>query len=323
MVNGEVRRIYDNNYLYIRDIDPIVSKEKELNANNTNRVLDGFDFDQPQPVASSGVMGPGVPGVSVGPAVSVVPTVSIVPGVPMGPGVSGAPVLPGLPGSPGGTFGNFPHPSLGKVGRFYGSNIHGTISPSEQSVRVASGESINLLEEPLSIQLPSSLGSQTALCGIFINNQIALGLKDGVIQVLSCDGHAIATLREHKANICTLAIARFKNQNLLVSGGDVGCGKVIAWDPVAWMPKAVLGGHTTAVTGIVDLQDDTHILSAGYDKKLNVYSLEQGKQVFSAPQSESPITALAINKTGNKVIGCGLEKALYVWGVVRDYRLKT
>jgi WD40 repeat protein len=175
----------------------------------------------------------------------------------------------------------------------------------------------------MSIQLPNSLGPQTALCGIFINNQIALGLKDGVIQVFSCDGHSIATLREHKANICTLALARSKNQNLLVSGADVGCGRVIVWDPVVWTPRVVLGGHTAAVTGIVDLQDDVHILSAGYDKKLNVYSLDQGKQVFSAPESDSKITALAINKTGTKVIGCGLEKDLYVWGVQRDYRLKT
>jgi WD40 repeat protein len=103
--------------------------------------------------------------------------------------------------------------------------------------------------------LPNNLGFQTALCGIFINNQIALGLKDGIIQIFSCDGHNITTLKEHKSNICTLAVAHIKNKNYLVSGSDVGCCKVIVWDPVTWQLLFAFNSHQTAVTGIVDLLD--------------------------------------------------------------------
>jgi len=132
--------------------------------------------------------------------------------------------------------------------------------------------------------LPNNVFSQTALCGTYINNQIALGLKDGTIQIFSRDGFNIATLKEQKANICSLAVIRSGNQNYLVSGSDAGCSRVVVWDPVTWQPRHVFGGHTAAVTGIVDLQDGVHFVSAGYDKKLNIYSLEQGKLVYEAPQ---------------------------------------
>lgn len=82
--------------------------------------------------------------------------------------------------------------NIQRLNRIHGANIQGTISPSEQSLRVNSAENINLVEEPISIQVPTS---QTPLCGIYINNQIALGLKDGTIQIFSCDGHNISTLK--------------------------------------------------------------------------------------------------------------------------------
>jgi hypothetical protein len=70
---------------------------------------------------------------------------------------------------------------------------------------------VNLVEEQLSIRLPNTLPSQSALCCTYINNQIALGLKEGGIQVISCDGLGISTLKEHKANICSLAVLRVGN----------------------------------------------------------------------------------------------------------------
>jgi WD40 repeat protein len=68
-------------------------------------------------------------------------------------------------------------------------------------------------------------------------------------------------------------VIRTKNQNYLASGSDVGCCKVIIWDPVNWQPRHVFNSHQAAVTSILDLKDDTHILSTGYDGKLNIYNL--------------------------------------------------
>jgi len=64
-------------------------------------------------------------------------------------------------------------------------------------------------------------------------------------------------------------------------------------------------------------------MSAGYDKKINVYSLEQGKHVYEAPQSESPITGLVINNNGSRVISSCLNKTLFVFRVVRDGRSRV
>jgi hypothetical protein len=35
------------------------------------------------------------------------------------------------------------------------------------------------------------------------------------------------------------------------------------------------------------------------------------------------MTSALINKTGSRIVGCGLDKALYVWSVARDQRLKV
>ena len=70
---------------------------------------------------------------------------------------------------------------------------------------------------------------------------------------------------------------RNRNQNYLASGSDVGCCKVIFWDPVTWQAKYIFNSHQAAVTGIVDLGDDMHCISAGYDKRMNIYSLGDGE----------------------------------------------
>lgn len=120
-----------------------------------------------------------------------------------------------------------------------------------------------------------------------------------------------------------MAVLRTKNQNYLASGSDVGCCRTVVWDPVTWQPKHVMLAHQAAVTGIVDLQDDVHFVSTGYDRKLNIYSLEQGRVVYTAPPTDCPMTAILVNKTASKLVGCGLDKAIYVWQINRDYRLRA
>lgn len=269
----ETRAVYDKNYLYIRNIDDLLIKQKERD----NKILEGFDLTH-------------------NPNVSVQATGSFVP-VRL-------------------------QPAYQPMRRSQIIGLNGTISPSEQSLRVNKVENIGLVEEPVNIQMPTSMGSKTGLCGIYINNQIAMGLKDGLIQVVSCDGHSIATLKEHKAGICALAVIRTKAQNYLVSGSDVGCCKTVVWDPVTWQPKHIFVAHQAAVTGLVDLQDDGQFLSAGYDRKLNIYNLEQGR-VVQAALTDCPMTSILTNKTASKLVGCGLDKAIYVWQIVRDYRLRV
>ena len=162
------------------------------------------------------------------------------------------------------------------------------------------------------------------LCGIFINNQIALGLKDGTIYVCSTDGHSIATMKEHQAGICSLAVVRNKasGKSYLASGSDVGCSRVIFWDPTTWQPKYIFNSHQAAVTGIVDLQDDTHVLSAGYDKKMVIYNLDEGRIAYSAIQTEFPLTSITTNKTASKLIASCLDKAIYIFEIQRNFKLK-
>lgn len=72
------------------------------------------------------------------------------------------------------------------------------------------------------------------------------------------------------------------------------------------------------MTAILDLRDDTHILSGSYDKKINIYNCEQGRFMYTLPANQTPVTGAIVTKNGSKVITCGLDKILNVWQVSRD-----
>ena len=50
------------------------------------------------------------------------------------------------------------------------------------------------------------------LCGISISNQLVVGCQDGSLIVTSHEGLHIATLNNHKASVCCLAILKMKGQ---------------------------------------------------------------------------------------------------------------
>ena len=143
-------------------------------------------------------------------------------------------------------------------------------------------------------------------------------MKDGTIQIITNDGQTVATLREHKASICSLALVKIKGQTYLASGSDIGCSKIILWDTLSWQLLERFQNHKAAVTAIIDLQDNTHILSGSYDKKINIYNIEQGRFMYNLPANQTSVTGAIINRNGSKVITCGLDKALNVWQISRN-----
>lgn len=194
-----------------------------------------------------------------------------------------------------------------------GSPIYGEVGSSQQAVKVDWVEKVNLVDNN-----KFRLGSQVVLCGLSLGNQrLAFGFKDGTIQIMTNEGQIVSTLKEHKASICTLSLVRIRGQTYLASGSDIGCSKIIIWDMSTWQPLDRFENHKAAVTAIVDLQDDTHVLSGSYDKKINVYNVEQGRFLYNLPANQTPVTGAIINKSGNRVITCGLDKALNVWQVSR------
>ena len=111
------------------------------------------------------------------------------------------------------------------------------------------------------------------MCGTFVNGQFVFGCRNGTLTVKSEDGLHVASSRNHKSNICCLTPIKLKNEMVLASGSDHGCNSVVLWDTSIWKPIDRFDNHEAAISAIVDLQDNCHILSTGYDKKVNVYDL--------------------------------------------------
>lgn len=144
---------------------------------------------------------------------------------------------------------------------------------------------------------------------------MAFGMKDGTIQIFNNERQPVTVLKEHKSSICSLSIIKIKGQTILASGSDIGCSKIITWNIATWQPLERFENHKAAVTAIIDLQDNTHILSGSYDKKINVYNVEQGRFVYNLPANQTSVTGAIINKNATRVITCGLDKALNVWQI--------
>lgn len=158
------------------------------------------------------------------------------------------------------------------------------------------------------------------LCGIEVKrNQIAVGGKDGSLIVYDpSTGNKVATLKGHKAGICSLAMVNFEGRKLLASGSDHTCSSIILWDTDLWTPKLKLEGHKAAVTCILDLGDGVHIASGSYDKKINIYNLAQGKVSYNLPTNKSSVAGILLSARGTKMVSCGLDNSLNVWQIARN-----
>lgn len=150
-------------------------------------------------------------------------------------------------------------------------------------------------------------------------NTIAVGSKDGVINIYDCtSGQKLANLRGHKASICKLAMIYYNGKKYLASGSDHGCSSIVLWDTITWNMRMKIEYHNAAVTAIVDLQDNRSILSGSYDKTINVYSLnEEGKMLFNLPVNKTSVTAVLLSCNGNKLISCGLDDTVSIYQIMR------
>lgn len=201
-----------------------------------------------------------------------------------------------------------------KLNNKTGSPVYGELSQAQQAVRLEWAENLHIVESNR-FSLDKSF---TPLCAISINNQLVFGLKDGSIAVTTPEGQLIKCLKEHRASVCTLSILRFRGQEYLASGADHGCSRILVWNPFNWQVIQKYDNHVAAVTAIVDLKDNCHFLSGGYDKRLNVFSLEQSKLAFSLPSNQALVAGAVANKSGSRVVTCGLDKSLNVWQVIRQ-----
>lgn len=156
------------------------------------------------------------------------------------------------------------------------------------------------------------------LCVLGIRNKyIVSGGKDGLINVMSQSGSKVITLRGHEASVCSLALIESDGNTYFASGGDHGCSSVILWDVDTWAIKAKFKYHNAAVTSIVDLEDGQTIISGSYDKKINLYNTKDSTLMYSLPNNKSPVSAMVLNATKDKLISTGLDGKIYVWNITR------
>lgn len=159
--------------------------------------------------------------------------------------------------------------------------------------------------------------SDAILCIFFVNNQyIATGSKDKTINIYTLDGKKITTLRGHDAPICSLrTIKASPSQTYLASGSDHGCSCLILWDTKSWTIGTRIQAHNAALTCILDLEDNQHLLTGSYDKKINLFNHHRG-EVVSSYNNKSGITCMVLTSDRQRVVSSGLESTLNIWAIV-------
>ncbi len=112
------------------------------------------------------------------------------------------------------------------------------------------------------------------LCCIFANKgkNIVTGGKDKTLRVYdSVNGKLICALQGHKASICSIS----NHDDFISTGGDNGCSALIIREVRTWTIHNKIQTHTAALTSIVDLQDNEHLVTGGYDRKMVIYNYRQ------------------------------------------------
>lgn len=104
----------------------------------------------------------------------------------------------------------------------------------------------------------------------------------------------------------------------MASGSDHGCNSIIIWDTNNWSIRAKIKAHSAAVTSIVDLCDGQTLVSGSYDKKINVYNYKKSALLFSLPNNKSSVTSMLLNSARSKLVSCGFDSMMFVWGITRD-----
>lgn len=117
---------------------------------------------------------------------------------------------------------------------------------------------------------------QTAIClQILPGERIAVGTKCGLIKIFEIrSGSKIAELNRHNASVCSLSLLISPHRQVLISGGDVGCSKIILWDALTLEYITEFSGyHTAAITCLTTLRDNQFV-SGSLDKTLRLFNYE-------------------------------------------------
>lgn len=57
--------------------------------------------------------------------------------------------------------------------------------------------------------------------------------------------------------------------------------------------------------------------TGSYDKKINIYNLNENRLVYNLPTNKSSVTGIVLSSRGTKMVSCGLDNSLNVWQIVR------
>ena len=141
-----------------------------------------------------------------------------------------------------------------------------------------------------------------------------MGSKDKCIYIYEVlNGMLVSRLPGHRSSVCCM----MGHREFLASGGDIGCNSLILWDIKTWTIKSKVQSHSAAISSIVNLQDDQHLITGSYDKKICVYSYREGGLKYTLPSNKSSVTSIVMNVDGSKMISCGLDHIINIWQVVK------
>lgn len=100
----------------------------------------------------------------------------------------------------------------------------------------------------------------------------------------------------HSAPVCCL----YWDLQWLYSGGDVGCGSILIWDPRGWTVRTKLSYHSGAVTSIMVVPSTNFLLSSSLDKTIKIFDCDSCT-IVGSHNSAYPCSRLLYYENANLV----------------------
>ena len=64
--------------------------------------------------------------------------------------------------------------------------------------------------------------------------------------------------------------------------------------------------------------DNTHVATASYDRKINIFNYKKGVATLTATSSRAGIACMAITSDENKLISTTLDNSITIWRITKE-----
>lgn len=156
-------------------------------------------------------------------------------------------------------------------------------------------------------------------------HRLVAGRADGLIEVWDADARNLGLVELNKFTAHRFAAVTsltFSSDGSILASGSQECD-IKLWSPVIearkitrWEGRDTVGaGHGMAITSLDFSPDNSRLVSCSLDKKLVIWDVEAGSEMFAMPGHADHVYAAVFTPDGQRVVSGSYDKSVKLWDI--------